>query len=364
MEENAPAAPEGNAPAAPDGAAGVGILKTGALRFRAMVGTGGIGAGSFFQLSGDDTLGREESRGGRFLDRRDYCKLHIVSHYVKILLGDRFPVFPIGKVGDDEAGSRLRAEMEAIGLDLRFVETVAEADTLFSFCFLYPDGTGGNMTTEDSASARVDPNAVAAADALMRELGPAGIALAVPEVPLAARGALLDLAGRHGLYRAASFTRAEMVEARDAGLFGMVDLLAVNLEEAATAAAAPARSVEKVIAEISSRHPMLCLSITAGAAGSWCWDGESLAHEPALPVKAEGTAGAGDAHLAGMLAGLAAGLELAEAQQLAATVAAASVTSPHAIHPELDSSVLLQLHETRKSGSPRVSGLLRDPETS
>lgn len=51
--------------------------------YQAMIGTGGIGSGVFFALDGDHTLGREESRSGRFLDKRDYCKLHIISHYVK-----------------------------------------------------------------------------------------------------------------------------------------------------------------------------------------------------------------------------------------------------------------------------------------
>ena len=81
-------------------------------RFRAMVGVGGIGSGSFFLLNGNHTLGREESRGGRFQDRRDYCKLHIISHYVKALLGPGFPVIPVGKVGDDDVGRRLLAEMK------------------------------------------------------------------------------------------------------------------------------------------------------------------------------------------------------------------------------------------------------------
>ena len=71
-------------------------------RYRAMIGVGGIGAGSFFALEGDHTLGREESRAGRFLDRRDYCKLHIVSHYVQTLLGLIFSTIPVGRVGDDD----------------------------------------------------------------------------------------------------------------------------------------------------------------------------------------------------------------------------------------------------------------------
>src|SRR3989304_2326016 len=99
------------------------ILKASSLRYQALVGTGGIGSGSFFRLEGDHTLGREESRGGRFLDRRDYCKLHIVSHYVKALLGDSFAGLPVGRVGDDESGRQLLREMAEVGLDLRYVET-------------------------------------------------------------------------------------------------------------------------------------------------------------------------------------------------------------------------------------------------
>lgn len=350
---------------------GAGILRVPVLRFHGMVGTGGIGSGSFFLLTGSSTLGREESRGGRFLDRRDYCKLHIVSHYVKKLLGGGFPVIPVGSVGADDPGGRLVEEMREAGLDLRFVDIVPGASTLFSFCFLYPDGTGGNMTTEDSASSRVGPRAIERAETAIAGLGSAGIALAVPEVPLAARGALLDAAGRHGLFRAASFARAEMPEVRRSGLLDTVDLLAVNLEEATAAAGleegaaarAPADAAEAACAALSAAHPSLLLSITAGSRGSWAWDGSSLSHDPAIPVRAEGTAGAGDAHMAGLLAGLAAGLPLGGAQQLATIVAAASVTSPHAIHPSMSRRLLAEVSGARTAATlPTVRALLALPE--
>jgi hypothetical protein len=45
-------------------------------RYQAMIGAEGIGSGAFFALDGHHMLGREESRSGRLLDRRDYCKLH------------------------------------------------------------------------------------------------------------------------------------------------------------------------------------------------------------------------------------------------------------------------------------------------
>jgi sugar/nucleoside kinase (ribokinase family) len=316
------------------------MVAAGPLRYRGMVGTGGIGTGSFFLLAGNDTLGREESRAGRFLPGKDFCKLHIISHYVKALLGDAIGVFPIGGVGDDPAGSALMKEMSAAGLDLRFVRQESGAPTLFSFCLVYPDGSVANVTTEDSASSRVGPLEVQNAAQLMRGLGKEGIALAVPEAPLAARIALLELGTEHGLFRAASFTRAEMGEAL--GLLDTVDLLAINREEA-YAAAGGAVSVPEAIASIASAHPRLLLSVTAGSDGSWSWDTKDMRHCPAVRVEARRSAGAGDAHLAGILCGLAAGLPLAEAARLGSLLAGAAVTSVDTINREIDRQMLLRL---------------------
>jgi len=59
------------------------------MRFTGVIGTGGIGAGKFFVLNGNHTLGREESRNGHFLDIHDYCKQHIILYYIRKLLGKR-----------------------------------------------------------------------------------------------------------------------------------------------------------------------------------------------------------------------------------------------------------------------------------
>ena len=53
-----------------------------------------------------------------------------------------------------------------------------------------------------------------------------------------------------------------------------------------------------------------------------------------------GTSGAGDAHLAGIIAGLVEGMPLARAHELGNLAAAASITSPHTIHPALDRDFL------------------------
>ena len=121
--------------------------------YQQLVGVGGLGTGIFFALEGEHTLGRSESRAGRLLNVRDYCKLHIVSHYVAKLLGNySFCVFPIGKIGNDAAGQFVLKELADAGIDTRFVQRVTGRPTLFSVCFQYPDGTGGNITTNNSAA--------------------------------------------------------------------------------------------------------------------------------------------------------------------------------------------------------------------
>ena len=314
-------------------------------RFHALVGTGGIGSGLVFALNGDHLLGREESRSGRFLKRDDYCKLHIISHYVGALMDNGFRVIPVGAVGDDAAGQRLRSEMEAAGLEMACVRQIPDASTLFCICFTYPDGTGGNLTTDDSASARVTPAEAEWAVTTFSESGKPAIALAVPEVPLATRVALLQASTRAGFFRAASFTSDEMAAVRSQDLLRGVDLLAVNQDEARQLLSRPeagstADVVERLARWTGENYPPLAVSLTAGAAGSWTMAGSEVRFLPGIPVEVASTGGAGDAHFSGILAGLSAGLTLADAQQVGQLCGAMSVTSPHAIHKGISRAAL------------------------
>jgi len=313
-----------------------------------MIGVGGIGSGSFFELRGDHTLGREESRSGRFLPHRDYCKLHIVSHYVNALLGPSFETILIGKVGEDNVGARILNEMDSAGLDIRHVESIAGESTLFSFCFLYPDGTGGNLTVDDSACDKVNAAFVAQAIPEFRRLAGKGIALSVPEVPLAARKKLLQLATQYMFYRVASFVSGEIHAACEMGLLEMVDLLSINTDEAAAIAGLSLGErqmdeiIESAILELKNHNPDIKVCITAGGRGSWCWDTQSITHLPAFEIQAVGTAGAGDAYLAGVIAGEVVGLPLSIAQEIATLTSAMAVTSPHSINPEISWGTLLE----------------------
>jgi ribokinase len=339
-------------------------------KYRAMLGVGGIGSGMFFALNHNHTLGREESRSGHFLDQKDYCKLHIISHYVQALLGPEFCCLPVGMVGQDEVGTRLIAEMAEIGLDTRWVSRCAGAQTLFSFCFLYPDGTGGNLTSDDSACERVDAAYVARTEVDFLRFENAGVALAVPEVPLPAREKILELGTDHHFLRVASFSSEEIGQAVTRGMVQQCDWLAMNVDEAAAAAGLQPDQpgveglVRAAVERLTRLNPCLRLSITAGKAGSWVWDGQRLDHQPALDMPVVSTAGAGDAHLAGILVGMIAGLGVPACHEMGCLVAALSVTSPHTLDKRIGKDALCDFMQNKPHPiSKAIQGLL-SPEGS
>lgn len=341
-------------------------IKSENLVYQALIGAGGIGTGKFFALDGNHTLGREESRAGHFLDQRDYCKLHIIMHYVQALLGASFRAIPIGRVGDDSDGHRLVDEMSAVGLDVHHVEIVPGGQTLFSFCFVYPDGSGGNMTTNDSVNATVDAVLIDQAVQLFQDYRGKGIVLAAPEAPLSARLHLLELAGDYGFFRASSLTSAEMTSAEGVSILSRTDLLAINADEAAVLVntdpddLTTEEEIRRVVDAALGYQSNMQISITAGRQGNWVWDGNDLQYIPAVVVNAVNTAGAGDAHFAGLLVGLIVGLSLSQAQELATYVATLSVLSPHTIHATLDRVTLKRFVEQHELHiSKRVSQLLQ-----
>jgi sugar/nucleoside kinase (ribokinase family) len=332
--------------------------------YRRLVGVGGIGTGLFFALEGGHDLGREESRPARLLDVRDYCKLHIVAHYPAVLLrarpsGTAFHVVPVGCVGHDEAGRRLRQEMAAAGMDTHFVRIVPDRPTLLSVCFQYPDGTGGNITTSNSAASALG---AADVDAVGRLLDRRTLVLALPEAALEERHRLLRLAGAARALRVSSLASAEIDAARERGYFADVDLLALNAHEAAALAGtpltpdAPQAFQNDVCGAAYALAPAMRLVVTAGRHGAFAHDGSRWGHVPALPVSVASSAGAGDALLGGVLVGLVAGLPLvapgasgalpgrplASALDLGVLVSAFKLCSPHTIPPDLTPDALVK----------------------
>ncbi len=318
------------------------------MLYDGIIGTGGIGSGKFFVLNGDHTLGREESRSGHFLGISDYCKQHIILHYIRVLLGPSFSVIPVGKVGTDDTGLALIKEMDETGFDMRLVGREPEASTLFSFCFYYPDGSGGNLTTDNSASSAVEPEYIEKAVPHMERLGRRGIIMAAPEVPMASRIRMIELGHRYGMLCTASFTTGEAGALMDSNIIDRISLIALNLDEAASIAGITCEKeraedvVKESVQKLSRHNPAIMVSVTAGKNGSWCWDGDELNWFPSVKANVVSTAGAGDAFFSGLISGIALGLTLFEAQQLASLIAGLSVCSPDTINKDIERHSLWQ----------------------
>ena len=331
---------------------------TGEMPYRLLIGTGGIGSGSFFALEGDHTLGRNESRPGKLLDVRDYCKLHIIAHYVAVLLGagrdSCFDVLPVGRVGRDDLGRVLTDEMNLVGMDTRYVEVSPDRPTMYSCCFQYPDASGGNITDNDSASAAVTEADIGRVEHIMAENAGRFIALAAPEVPLSARLKLLELATKHKGLRAGSFASAEVAEAAELGMFGMLDLLSINEDEASAIAGVeydrenPQPMLDACAAALTAHQPAIEIIVSAGSRGAYGYSGGQWQYCPTPDVPVKSSAGAGDALIGCAISALAAGLPLinpdsqrvkfpdrpiACALELAILFASLTVGSPHTIAP-------------------------------
>lgn len=337
-------------------------------QYDTLVAAGGVGAGVAFRLLTDETLGRNESRPAVLLPARDYCKGHVVLHYVATLLGTGMPgapkVVPIGRVGDDRDGHRLLEEMRATGMSTEYVVVDPGLPTLYSVSYQYPDSSGGNLTASNSASGALTTTDVTRpfeASTVQERT----VVVALPEVPLDARLRLLQQGRERAALTVASIVPAEAEEFEAAGGWELVDIAALNVDEAAAVARVPGdldgrEIARRCAATISSRHPDIVLVVTDGSHGNYlCAEGE-IEHTPALPMTPVSTAGAGDAFLAGVIVGLICGLPLqrrepvgdgtlvlSTAVDLGALLGSLSITSPHTIHPEVDAASVAALIAAR-----------------
>jgi ribokinase len=298
--------------------------------YQQLIGVGGLGTGMFFKLEGDHTLGRNESRPGRLIDVKDFCKLHIIIHYVAKLLGARpsglpFHVVPAGNVGDDRAGQYVIEQMTGVGIDVSRVRVNPALPTLFSVCFQYQDGTGGNITTNNSAAAALSMKDIDGITDMLSAGGRRTIALAAPEVPLEVRKYFLDAASRTGAFRAASFVAAEVQPARDAGMFDLLDMVALNQSEAEELVKVPflPESPESFVHAcqelLRNSYPNLKMIVSAGKAGACGLTADACDFCPAPQVDVASTAGAGDSLLGGVLAAIVVGIPFLGADDAADT---------------------------------------------
>jgi sugar/nucleoside kinase (ribokinase family) len=316
-------------------------------------------------LEDNDSLGRNESRMAKLVPSKDFCKQHIILHYISVLLGagtnKNFKSFPIGKVGDDETGRDCIERMKAVGMDISGI-SIEKFPTLFSVCYQYPDGSGGNITTAESASSKLSVEDIDRFISGFSLDANKEIILAVPEVPLETRMSLLQYGRKRGSFNVVSLLSSEVKEFERKNGFLLADLLSVNIDEASHIAGVENDSldshaiIDSCIKKVTASNPEVIILITNGAEGNYTYLKSHLHFTPALKVAIQSTAGAGDSFLAGTITGLCCGLPLINngkqnqkcfselpinsAVELGTLLASLSVTSKDTIHLEADADYL------------------------
>ncbi len=101
----------------------------------------------------------------------------------QVLLSKDFNTIPVGLLGNDKNERKLYHEMQEVGLDLNHIHFSKKYKILFSFCFIYPDGSCANLTLNDLACTKIKVKHLENLKNEFVQYKEEGIVLAVPEVP-------------------------------------------------------------------------------------------------------------------------------------------------------------------------------------
>jgi ribokinase len=218
----------------------------------------------------------------------------------------------VGRVGDDDAGRRLRDGLAAEGVDVTHVRVDADAPT--GVALIAVDRAGENtIVVSSGANARVSATDVEAARDVLAN---AAVTLVQHEVPEDAVAAAIASAGGTVVLNPAP--------ARP--IVAPVDVLVPNRGELEALVGRAGDPVELARGLEAAR----AVVVTLGSEGAVVVEGDLVERTPAPKVDAVDTTGAGDAFCGALAQALDAGADLVEAARWAVRAAAASVATPGA----------------------------------
>ena len=251
----------------------------------------------------------------------------------------------VGCLGDDEFGARMRERLEASGVDLANVRTVAQ-------------GSGMSVAIQDSsgdyaaivvsgANQQLDEGQIALSGAAIEG---SRVLLLQDEVSEAANVSAARVAHRAGAVVVLNAAPARPL----GGLAGLVDVLVVNAVEAEMLGGGP---VEDLRSASAAARALLSLApavvVTAGGAGVAAASGPETVTHAAYPVPRVETHAAGDVFVGALGARLAAAESLADALRYANAAAALHVGTPEAERDALGPADVQRLFEAQKPGADR-----------
>lgn len=280
----------------------------------------------------------------------------------------------VSRVGDDPGGRGLRDGLAGAGVDVGGLETVPGATTAGYVAVLAPDG---GLVIGAAAMAVLEGITPAGAEAAWPGSGwvfadcnlPAEVlarlvrrAVADPVVPLAVDAVSApkvrrlpgDLTGVAVLFcnrdEAAALLDEPVAGPPDGGVPALCDA-----EGGSPGADGPAEpgAEERLAVRLldrGARHVVL----TRGERGVLLADARGVRPVPAAPARPRDVTGAGDALVAGVLAGLLAGHDLDGAAAVGTLVAARTVESEHSVRPDLPAALIDPTAERydRQEGAP------------
>ncbi len=216
----------------------------------------------------------------------------------------------VGRLGDDDVGHQIRAEMTAEGVDLSRVQVVPDATS--ARCIILVDQPSGKRS-------------ICASRGTAGEVPVAGLDLAY-----LCSGRFLHLDGSHGeaaLVAARAARAAGVGVCLDAGTpdprqFALVPLIEILIVgERFAAAAAPDGDVRTGAACLRALGPRIVV-VTRGEHGSLTETADGTFHTPGFRVPVVDTTGAGDVFHGAYLFGLLRGWELDDVAEFASASAA------------------------------------------
>lgn len=229
----------------------------------------------------------------------------------------------LGVVGDDQFGRELLADLDARGIDRRFVRIARGAGSGMSVA-IFDAGNDYGAVIVSGANLTLAESDIAAAQALWPQTA---ILLLQNEVPdranLAAATAVRAIGGKVIL-------NAAPARAMPEHLAPLVDILIVNTVEAAAlcGTAEPASIADALVAAKTIARTFPAAIVTAGGAGVAYADGSRHLTLEARPVHVQSTHGAGDEFVGWLAANLVRGAPIEAALAAANDAAALLVGTP------------------------------------
>lgn len=227
----------------------------------------------------------------------------------------------IGRIGNDDFGRTLIANLDASGVDCAAVSTDGLRGSGMSVAILQDSGDYGAVIVSGS-NLGIDPEAV---NRTWAHLGGSKVLVLQNEIPHLANVAAASAARRSGTV---VILNAAPARGMGADLLDNVDVLIVNRVEAEDISGLPVTDQASAMAALPSlASDSRSVVITLGGGGLVVGQaGEAPVFIEALPVKVTSTHGAGDCFVGVLAAQIASGASLLDACHVANSAAAAHVS--------------------------------------